>query len=146
MLGRDKVDVVATLRLQRKHKLGDFLGGAFFTRLLLRDVPVLAKHATQITHTKENCARALPTAQAILFAEVRERAGDDGMTAGAAHALFVLESIDMTVAWAGATVDEFRQRRLNPRVELAATVETHIARFEAFEAKAGIRCWQWLHG
>ena len=68
------------------------------------------------------------------------------MTAGAAHALFVPESIDMTVAWAGATVDEFRQRRLNPRVELAATVETHIARFEAFDGKAGIRYWQRLHG
>ncbi len=68
------------------------------------------------------------------------------MATGTAPALFILKSIDVAVAWAGAAVDEFHHRRLNPRVKLAATVKTHIGRLKVFDGKAGIGCRQRLHG
>lgn len=82
--------------------------------MLLRNVPVLAKHATQVAQAKKDRAGPVPPPQAILFAEMRERAADDGMAPGIADPLVVVQAVDMAVARANAAILEFIQGGFHP--------------------------------
>ena len=75
MLGRDEVDVVATALLKIEHHAGEFGGRRGRALQLPTDVKVLAEDAAQVAAGKEDRAGALPAAQAVFFAEVRDFLG-----------------------------------------------------------------------
>ena len=62
----------------------------------MADVPILAKDATEVAKAKEYCAAAIPALQDGLLPEVREGGADDGLPAGVAGALLVLQPVDLT--------------------------------------------------
>ena len=72
VLGGDEVDIMAALFLEPQHHGGQVFGTRALAAALPTDVVVLAENAAQVTPGKENRARTVPAAQAVLLAEVRK--------------------------------------------------------------------------
>src|SRR5438876_9365740 len=102
MFRRNKIDVVATLRLKLKHHAGYCLRrttrNGWSRRYSLADVVVLAKDTSKIAVRKEDCARTVPTTKAILLAKMREITIYDCITAGLARSPSVLEAVHTAIA------------------------------------------------
>ena len=130
MFGRDEIDVVTTFFLKHEHQPRNFLRAAFISLPLLRNVPVLTKYAAQIAIPEEYSARSVPPSKAVFLAEMRKRAGHDGVTSGVTHLRFILKPIDMTISRAGATVFEFSDCAFHPRGKSPAPMKPQVGRFE----------------
>jgi len=91
--GRDEVDVMAALALQREHHVGESRRGDLPAHVLLADIVVLAEDAGQIAAGKEDGARAVATNEGRLFAEVRGKAGHSGPSPGTAEAAFIPQAV-----------------------------------------------------
>ena len=80
MRGRNKIDVVATARLQFKHHFRQTLVGHFILDLFfvgLRNLIILAVHAAQIAVSEKNIAGSARAGERRLFAEMRGVRTDD---------------------------------------------------------------------
>jgi hypothetical protein len=110
VFGRDEVDVVAAQPLQVQHEGGNDVGrrgpGARPRPEPLADIEVLAEDAAQVAVAEEDRARAVPAAQARLFSEVREGAGDHRVAAGLAGGPPVPEPVDVAIARTGPAARE----------------------------------------
>ena len=69
---------------------------------------------------EEDRSGALPAAQTVLLAEVWKGAADHRVAPGLAHGDVVVEAVHPTVAWAGPTVFEGRERTLDASRQSAA--------------------------
>ena len=98
MLGRDEIDVVATGSLQVEHHARKLCRRYLHALTTLARLEILAEHAPQIAPAEEDCARSVPTPQAILLAEMRECARHPGKPAAFAYADLVVEPIDLAIA------------------------------------------------
>lgn len=67
-----------------------------------------------LAQPEKNRAGSAPAPQAVLFAEMRERAADYGMAPGIADPLFIVQAVDMAVARADAAILEFFQGGFYP--------------------------------
>ena len=113
VLRRDEVDVVAALFLQPQHHRRDLARTvpALDVRPdVLADVVVLAENAPQIAVAEEDRPRAVPISQTVLFAEMREEAGDQCVAARLARRPALLEAVHAAVARADAAIGERRHR------------------------------------
>src|SRR5439155_1719965 len=79
-----EVDVVAAPALELEHRLRQLLGTHLPALTHLAQLPVLAEHAAQVAEREEDRARAVPAAETVLLAEVREGRGHPGVAAGEA--------------------------------------------------------------
>ena len=71
MSGSDKVDIMATAPLERKHHVCEVLMSDPIAVTPVIDFPILAKAAQQVAVGKENRARSAGSDQGTLFAKVR---------------------------------------------------------------------------
>ena len=93
----DEVDVVTfRLVLKFQHKVSNLGSLQLPAFLLLRDVPVLTEDTPEVAQPEEDGARAVPALEDGLLPEVREGGADDGLPAGVAGALLVLQPVDFT--------------------------------------------------
>jgi hypothetical protein len=99
----NKVDVVASLALQRPHHLGQDFRGDLSSLIKLADIVVLAKDAREIAPGEEYGAAAAAAYKRSLFTEVGRVAGYFGQSADATKATLVLQAVSATVPGADLT-------------------------------------------
>ena len=128
--GGDEIDVVAALVLQGEHHVGDFARLHLPSDALLRDVPVLAKHAAQVAPGEEDGARAAPAAQRVLLAVVGAVARHHRPLSGPAHrALAGRQAIHVAVAGAQVAIRQVAPGLAHAALQLAGG-ERQIGRLE----------------
>jgi hypothetical protein len=92
---------VAVLLLKLKHHRGDFIRLDRSANPLLTDLPVLAKHAAQITPAEKDRTRSMPTSKNAFFAMVGTKAVHHGpLPSSAYRSVDGYEAIDMAIAGA----------------------------------------------
>ena len=79
----------------------------------LTDVPVLAKHTSQVAEAEEYRARPGPPTETIFLSKMRKGAANTGIATGIADPRFVCHSIDVAVARARTTVFQLTQSGLD---------------------------------
>jgi len=129
--GADKVDVVATHRLQIQHDIRQFRSGFFLAPALPAGLPILTEHATHVAAREEYRARPAPTAQGVLLAVMRAGAVDNSQLAGAAdHAVQRFLAVHMAIASAQVTVFQMFVRNAGAPRQLAGPVQRHPGGFD----------------
>jgi len=130
---------VAAQGLQPQRQIGDPLCRQLLAAAPLADVPVLTEDAAQVAHPEEDRSAAVPAAQAVLLAEVREGGGDDGEAPRAARPPLVAEAVRTTVARTRPAVGELAKRFLELPVEEPMLPGFDIDRLERVEHQPAVR-------
>ena len=137
MAGRDKVDVVAALRLQAEHHLGQFIWFDLTADAFLADLPVLAEGTAQAAPGKKEGARAVRPTQRIFFTMVSTIAVDHGVCTSAAHGPpGSLKTVDITIACAQITVGHVFIGLPGPHLQLVILQQGEVGRFKLLDTIA----------
>ena len=128
VFGRDKINVVATDRLEIEHHMRELDGRNLRAVAKLACLEVLTEHAAQIAPAEKDRARPVPSSQAILFSKMWERACHSGLPSALAHADLVVEPIDLAVSRADATRPQRFQGLLGALAKQPFLKRPHICR------------------
>ena len=92
----------------------------------MADIGILAEDTSQIAGSEKNSAAALPTAKAILFAEMREITRNAGVTSDAADLDFLDEPVNAALPWANPTVFQRSEGAIDAPVQLAGFLQVNV--------------------
>src|SRR5207249_9542425 len=86
------------------------------------------KDAAQIAPAEKDRTRPVPAAETIFLAKMRKRAGHARQASAFAHAYFVVESIDLTIARTNLTLSQRLNRLDRALLKNALLERSHVRR------------------
>jgi hypothetical protein len=126
----DEIDIVAANVLEVEHDARKLRRSDLRAVAKLAGLEVLTEHTAQIATAEKDRARSVPTTEAILFAEMRKRAGHAGEPSALAHADLVVEPVDLAVAWTNPARPQRFHRLLRALLENSFLERFDISRQE----------------
>src|SRR5262249_9512569 len=125
-------DVVAPGLFKIEHDLRKFSRRHFRPFTELAGLEILTEDATQVAPAEKDCARSIPAAEAIFFAEMRKRAGDSGEPATFADAELVVIAVNLAIARTDLTGAERIDRFGGAFLKNTLFESTDVSRHEIF--------------